>query len=147
MQLAIRCARDSIPPLRLAILLDVAANADSRPGDVRKRISKPWRTVKREMEALTMLGLLVCDEEVTLGSGSDDKKEKTVWRYDLTEGFDRKTLLAMPSGKTIDPDPTPNPKADPEGYKRWIKRQVESGKAPDPKTDPTGFKSWTEGLQ
>ena len=37
MQLAIRCAKDSIPPLRLKILLDIAANPHSRPGDVRDR--------------------------------------------------------------------------------------------------------------
>lgn len=92
MTLAIRCARDSIPPLRLAILLDIAAIPNSRPGDVRKSIGKPWRTVKREMDALTMLGMLVCDEETTT---DDDKKERTIWRYDLAEGFDRKTLLAM----------------------------------------------------
>ena len=52
MRLAIRCARDSIPPLRREILLDVAANPGSRPGDVRKRVGRPWRTVKREMEVL-----------------------------------------------------------------------------------------------
>jgi hypothetical protein len=39
MPLALRCARDSIPPLRLAILLDIAVNPGARPGDVRKRIS------------------------------------------------------------------------------------------------------------
>ena len=93
MQLAIRCAKDSIPPLRLAILLDVAAIPNSRPGDVRKSIGTPWMTVKREMEALTMLGLLVCDEETT--AGDDDRKEKTIWRYDLAPDFDRATLLDM----------------------------------------------------
>ena len=52
MALAVRCARDSVPPLRLTILLDIAAHPGSRPGDVRRRISKPWTTVKRELEAL-----------------------------------------------------------------------------------------------
>ena len=62
MQLAIRCARDSIPPLRLEILLDVAVYPNSQPARVRKRIGKPWTTTKRELEALTMLGILQCDE-------------------------------------------------------------------------------------
>jgi hypothetical protein len=92
-QLAIRCARDSIPPLRLEILLDVARNPDTRPGDVRQRINKPWRTVKREMEALNMLGLLCCREETPFGG------DKTVWRYSLADGFDRETLLAMSGGE------------------------------------------------
>jgi hypothetical protein len=47
LQLAIRCARDSIPPLRLQILLDLAKYPGSRPGDVRRRIDKPWRTTAR----------------------------------------------------------------------------------------------------
>jgi hypothetical protein len=95
MQLAIRCAKDSIPPLRLEILLDVAAHPSSRPGDVRKRINKPWRTVKREMEALTMLGILQCDEETVETDVSGVPTEKTKWLYALGAGFDRETLLAM----------------------------------------------------
>jgi Bifunctional DNA primase/polymerase, N-terminal len=94
LQLALRCARDSIRPLRLDILVDVAKNPHTRPGDVRERINKPWRTTKREMEALHMLGLLTCKEERT-GYGQE---EKTVWRYTLASGFDRDTLLAMVAG-------------------------------------------------
>jgi hypothetical protein len=91
MRLAIRCARDSIPPLRRAILLDIAAHPASRPGDVRKRLSRPWRTVQREMEGLFMLGLLHCvEEEVMTGD-----KLKTSYHYSLAADFDRSTLLAM----------------------------------------------------
>jgi hypothetical protein len=96
LQLVIRCARDSIPPLRLEILLDLAEYPDSRPGDVRRRIDKPWRTTKREMEALHMLGLLRCREASQPDEGG---KDKTVWRYTLADDFDRKTLLAM-AGQT-----------------------------------------------
>jgi hypothetical protein len=96
LQLVIRCARDSIPPLRLEILLDLAKYPDSRPGDVRRRIDKPWRTTKREMEALHMLGLLRCREK---SQPDEEGKDKTVWRYTLADGFDRKTLLAM-AGQT-----------------------------------------------
>jgi hypothetical protein len=93
MQLAIRCARDSIPPLRLEILLDIAVNPGSRPTDVRKRITKPWTTTKREMEALQMLGILLCKEETI--EAEEGQKEKTTWLYSLAPTFDRRTLLAM----------------------------------------------------
>ena len=94
MALAVRCARDSVPPLRLTILLDIAAHPGSRPGDVRRRISKPWTTVKRELEALHMLGLVQCDEENVI---TQSLQEKTVWHYSLAERFDRTTLGALPA--------------------------------------------------
>jgi hypothetical protein len=96
MALAVRCARDSIPPLRLEIMLDVAAHPDAQVGEVRRRIDKPWMTVRREMEALNMLGILSCDEKTeTTGEGEDDAKTKTKWHYRLNASFDRETLLAM----------------------------------------------------
>jgi hypothetical protein len=96
MELAIRCARDSIPPLRREIILDVASHPDTNPGDVRRRLNKPWTTVKREMEGLHMLGTLHCDEETIPGYGGG--KDKTIWRYRLAPEFDRATLLAMAGG-------------------------------------------------
>lgn len=91
LELALRCARDSVPPLRLDILVDVAQHPDTRPGDVRRRINKPWRTVRREMDGLHMLGLLTCEEE----RGAYGTEEKTIWRYRIAPDFDRTTLLAM----------------------------------------------------
>jgi hypothetical protein len=96
MRLAIRCARDSIPPLRLAILLEVAEWPRTRPGDVRARIDKPWRTVQREMEALHILGVLRCDEEM-----SDEGESKTIWHYSLAEGYDSDTLFAMAGRESL----------------------------------------------
>ena len=92
-----------MPPLRREILLDVAANPSTRPGDVRKRISRPWRTVKREMECLYMLRMLHCVEEQVSDSGSD--KPRTDWRYSLADNFDRDTLLAMSAGGGSNPSP------------------------------------------
>ena len=63
MALAIRCARNSMPPLRLAILEDIAANPGSRIIDVRRRLQRPRATADRALQALHVLGLLVCDEE------------------------------------------------------------------------------------
>jgi hypothetical protein len=92
MRLALRCARDSFPPLRSRILLDLARAPESRPTDVSKRIVKPYSTVRRELEALHTLGLLSCVEETMTG---DAGKTYKIWRHSLAESFDRNTLLAM----------------------------------------------------
>jgi hypothetical protein len=92
LRLALRCARDSFPPLRSEILLDLARSPNSRVTDVSKHIVKPHRTVRRELEGLHTLGLLRCDEEQMTTS---DGKTQTIWRYSLADGFDRSTLLAM----------------------------------------------------
>jgi hypothetical protein len=80
MKLAVRCARDSVPPLRLAILIDVLVHPSTEMAAVRKRVGKPWHTVKRELEALTMLGLLRCDEENGRVYGLADDFDKTTLR-------------------------------------------------------------------
>jgi hypothetical protein len=88
LRLAIRCARDSMPPLRLAIIDDVAANPNSSTADVRKRLGKPRNTVDRQLQALHMLGVLVCDEvEIPFGAS-----EKTRWYYRLADGIQPDTL-------------------------------------------------------
>ena len=47
MQLATRCARDSLEPLRRDLLLDVAAHPASSPDDIRLRVIRPLTTVKQ----------------------------------------------------------------------------------------------------
>lgn len=86
LRLAIRCARDSMPPLRLAILLDVTRNPNTGTSDVRKRLGKPRATVDRQLQALHMLGVLVCDEE------KDPRAGYTLWRYRLAEEIDPAVL-------------------------------------------------------
>ena len=93
MRLAIRCARDSIPPLRCEILLDIAANPDSEPHEVHRRIGRPRHTVRRELEALHMLRLLQCQE--TDEHNDKGKLVRTIYQYSLADAFDRETLLAM----------------------------------------------------
>jgi predicted transcriptional regulator len=63
MELVIRCARDSMPPLRLAILEDIGKHPDSRIIDVRRRLQRPRATADRALQALHVLGLLTCREE------------------------------------------------------------------------------------
>jgi hypothetical protein len=80
-RLAVRCARDSMPPLRLAIVDDIAANPHSRTIDVRRRLDKPRNTVDRQLQALHMLGVLICDEL------EDEGRLRSVWYYNLARGI------------------------------------------------------------
>ena len=103
LRLAVRCARDSMPPLRLAILDDVAAHPLSATRDVRRRLAKPRATIDRQLQALHMLDVLDVSEEVEdrpgIGAG-------TVWRYLVASGIDVLALdpkhvpdLALPPPK------------------------------------------------
>src|SRR5262249_40087004 len=89
MRLALRCARDSIPPLRLEIIRDVLAHPRTTAGGIRKDIRKPWRTVKRQLDALVMLDVLVMDQVTLPGA------PKPVEVYDLNPDFDRNILAEM----------------------------------------------------
>ncbi len=77
---SVRAAGDSMPPLRLAILADLAAHPGSRTSDVRIRLQRPRSTVDRELQALHILGLLVVGDD----PGG--------WRYWLAEKVDETVL-------------------------------------------------------
>lgn len=85
LRLAIRCARDSMPPLRLAILQDIGEHPASTPTEVRRRLDKPRATADRQLQSLHILGILELDE-----AERDDGK--TTWRYSLAAGIDPNTL-------------------------------------------------------
>ncbi|HUR35471.1 MAG TPA: hypothetical protein VM032_16825 [Vicinamibacterales bacterium] len=87
LHLALRCARDSMPPLRLAILEDVAANPRAKTREVRQRINKPKSTVDRQLQALHMLDVLDC-EEVEIG-------ERSSWYYSVRPEIDV-SAIAVP---------------------------------------------------
>ena len=98
MRLAIRCARDSIPPLRLEIMVDLIVHPGMMTADdVRGRIKKPRTTVWRELEALHMLGIVTCEEEEieTESFYGGVPKTKRTWSYSLSPSFDRDTLYVM----------------------------------------------------
>ncbi len=88
LRLAIRCARDSMPPLRLAILDDLSRHPDSSTADVRKRIGKPRNTVDRQLQALHMLGVLEVSEEDVVVAG----KPVTRWYYRIGPDIDPAAL-------------------------------------------------------
>jgi hypothetical protein len=89
LRLAIRCARDSMPPLRLAIIDDVARHPESPPGDVRRRLNKPRVTVDRQMQALHMLEVLDCEER-EMDTALD--RARIRWFYSLAEDINPSTL-------------------------------------------------------
>ena len=91
MRLATRCARDSLPPLRRRILLDLAAHPEARSREVARRIARPRMTVQRELQALHGLGVLACNEVDMMQGG----KERTLTRYSLSSPFNRELLLSM----------------------------------------------------
>jgi len=113
LRLAIRCARDSMPPLRLAIIDDLAARPRSTSADVRKRVDKPRNTVDRQMQALHMLGVLTVDE-VKYTAGAD---ERTRWFYSLANGINPGAL---------DPKSVPDLSVDtPSPHRREGEREPE----------------------
>jgi hypothetical protein len=84
MELALRCARDSMPPTRLACLLDVADNPNSKVNHVCQRIQVPWLAVDRALQALHSAGLLVCATQ----EEHDAHRDRAVvsWYYALRDG-------------------------------------------------------------
>ncbi len=91
MQLAVRCARDSIEPLRRDLLLDIAANPDTEPNEVHRRIVRPLTTVKQNLAALHMLRLVDCEERLERRGN----RMVEVSYYSLAPDLDRATLLSM----------------------------------------------------
>jgi hypothetical protein len=63
MNLAIRCARDSMPPLRLAILDCLATLGSAQSKDVAQALERPRTSVDRQLVSLQALSVLVCQQE------------------------------------------------------------------------------------
>ena len=98
LRLVIRVARDSMPPLRLAVLRDVAANPDAPIIEVRRRLQKPRATVDRALQALHTLGLLTCREE------EEERGEKQIYHRHYTLARDvRLNVLKDPIDKPESP--------------------------------------------
>jgi len=88
LRLAMRCARDSMPPLRLAIIDYLAEEPDASTTEVRKALSKPRNTIDRQLQALHMLGVLDCREE-------EVSENRHRWYYSLADGIEP-TALTVP---------------------------------------------------
>ena len=99
LRLAIRAARDTMPPIRLAIVDDLAEHPHSTPAEIRREVNLPWRTVDRQCQALHMLGVIACDE---VEQGEDRRSR---WYYSLAEGIDPSALKVSPDLATPPPVP------------------------------------------
>lgn len=110
LRLAIRCARDSMPPLRLAIIDYVWMNPHSSTQEVRRELDKPRRTVDRELQALHMLGVLKCDEEPY---GPDDDKMR--WYYTVAEHINPNAINLQSWPEKLLTTPTPLGDRDTQG--------------------------------
>jgi hypothetical protein len=142
-RLAIRCARDSVPPLRLAIIDDLAANTDSSTQEVRRRIDKPRKTVVRQLQALHMLGVLSCREQEYSENG------RRVWFYSLAEGINPDALNIEKLARFVTSYPYPPGKEVSEPGDSIPFSNI-SGQLPDSsvpsdisgKPDPEGIDRW-----
>jgi hypothetical protein len=88
-ELAMRCARDSMPPIRRDVLLALAAEPESSSAEISRDLDKPSTTIWREVTALHMLGLL----KATRGEGKGTPQLYTVaeeWREPLLLFHSRK---------------------------------------------------------
>jgi hypothetical protein len=104
MHLAVRAARDSMPPIRLSIVDWLAAHPSQtwRVADIRRGVDLPWRTVDRQCQALHMLGVVRVDEN----EGSDGRSK---FFYGLAAGIDADALTIPP-----DPDSSVEQKVSPD---------------------------------
>jgi DNA-binding transcriptional ArsR family regulator len=108
--LALRCARDSMPPRRLEILKSLAKTGEQMTvTEVREDVDRPWQTVKRELEALNMLRLAtqITEEEAPT---DPEGKPKIRRSYSLAPGVRLDVLvdgaLGQPSSQ---PPPSDRP--------------------------------------
>ncbi len=125
MRLAIRCARDSVPPLRLAIIDQVAAHPGSDTASIRRRMDKPRATVDRELQALHMLGVLTRDEAEVEHAGRPGVR----WFYELADGIDP-SVLTLPG--------SPNPVPEKSLHHPTPPRREEKVPSPQGGTDTSG---------
>jgi hypothetical protein len=91
LKLVLRCAKDSIPQLRLALLIDLASHPYSPVIDIRRRLQRPRLTVDRALQELHVLGLLTCEEE------EEQRGEKTIHKrfYSLARDTNPDVLTAQ----------------------------------------------------
>jgi hypothetical protein len=86
-EMMLRCAADSVPPLRLAVLGDVAEHQLSGTSQVGRRLQLPRRTVDRVLQELHLLGLLRVEEE--------PRSESVRWLYSLDDSVDITVLRSL----------------------------------------------------
>jgi hypothetical protein len=89
-----RCAADTMPPMRLLLLADVAAHPDTATSAVTARLQLPNSTVDRVLQELQLLRLLTVDS-IAYGS-------RTRWVYSLAGDVGRDALDRLAHGGGTD---------------------------------------------
>jgi len=84
---AIRCAGDTMPPLRLRVLADVGRHPCARTSEVVTRLQLPRKTVDRLLQELHLLGLLTV-ADVPYG-------ESVRWAYTLADDVSDDALATL----------------------------------------------------
>lgn len=92
LDVAIRCAGDSMPPMRLKVLGDVLANRGTLYSATANRLQLPRKSIDRVMQELHLLGLLEVDAE-KYGQG-----ERATYRIAGTIDASTLTKLARNGG-------------------------------------------------
>jgi hypothetical protein len=80
LELAVRVGRDSMPPLRLDVLTDVAAHPGTTTSDCSQRLQRPRMSIDRTLQELQLLGLLeVCRKPGFVGQAPG-------WLWRMSDG-------------------------------------------------------------
>ena len=90
LDVAVRAAGDTMPPLRRLVLGDILEHPMSRTIDVAKRVRKPWQTINRVLQELHLLELLAAEYE-PWGNGEREL-------YSLAESVDEHSVRALTAG-------------------------------------------------
>jgi len=96
MRVVMRCAADTMPPLRLRALADVAGHPGSFTAQVVTRLQLPRKTVDRLLQELHLLGLLVVEDQVW--------GESVRWSYSLAEDVSTAALNRLAGNVTTHGD-------------------------------------------
>jgi hypothetical protein len=79
-----RCARDTMPPLRLRVLVDISGHPGSTTSEAVKRLQLPRKTVDRILQELHLLELLTVDERA--------RGMQILWVYSLASDVSSNAL-------------------------------------------------------
>lgn len=105
MALAVRCGRDSMPPLSLKIvdcLLGVPDGAFMETSSIRRLVNNPRRTVDRELQSMWLLGVLERNDVGIAPLAESDEVEAAVvsarWAYRLAPEMNPMVLRSTGPG-------------------------------------------------
>jgi hypothetical protein len=112
LELAVRVGRDSMPPLRLDVLTDVALNPGTTTSDCSARLQRPRMSIDRTLQELQLLGLL----EVCRKPGFAGQSPGWLWRMSAGVPLECLGYKAKPMSTYFDGEAPAETKADTEPF-------------------------------